>query len=138
MVMVMVMVMVVMMVMVMGMGMALVKVMMMVMVMVMVMMMVMMMMMMMMMMMILILILIQVLILIITLRKITRADENSGTPRRNVGKRGTLLFVDREAFDVHVVVGINSTAQQDVFASTVHYSSHIRHHCIRTVKRPTG
>ena len=53
-------------------------------------------------------------------------------------KRGALLFVDREVFDVHVVVGINPMAQQDVCASMVHYSSHIHHQCIRTAKRPTA
>ena len=64
-----------------------------------------------------------------------------GTPppkKKTLTKRGTLLFVDREVFDVHVVVGINPTAQQDVCASTVHYSSYIHHHCIRTAKCPTA
>ena len=59
-------------------------------------------------------------------------------PPKTLTKRGTLLFVDREVFYVHVVVGINSMAQQDVCASTVHYSSYIHHHCIRTAKRPTA
>ena len=64
-----------------------------------------------------------------------------GTPPKTLTKRGTLLFVDREVFDVHVVVvGINPTAQQDVCASTVHYSSYIHHHysCMRTAKCPTA
>ena len=47
-----------------------------------------------------------------------------GTPPQKVDKRGTLFFVDREVFDVHVVVGINPTAQHDVFAATVYYSSY--------------
>ena len=57
-------------------------------------------------------------------------------PPKTLTKRGTLLLVDREVFDVHVVVGINSTAKQDVCASTVHYYLYI-HHCIRTAKHPT-
>ena len=32
---------------------------------------------------------------------------------------------------------LNPTAQHDVCASTVHYSSYIRHHCVRTAQRPT-
>ena len=40
---------------------------------------------------------------------------------KTLTERGTLLFVDREVFDVHVVVGINPTAQLDVCASTVHF-----------------
>ena len=59
-------------------------------------------------------------------------------PPERLTKRGTLLLIDREVVDVHVVVGINPTAQQHVCASTVHYSSHIHHHCIRTAKRPTA
>ena len=60
-------------------------------------------------------------------------------PPQNFDKRGPLLFVDREVFNVHVIVGINPTAQQDVCASTVHYSSYIHHHyCIRTAKCPTA
>ena len=59
-------------------------------------------------------------------------------PPKSMTKRGALLFVDREVFDVHVVVGINPMAQQDVCASMVHYSSHIHHQCIRTAKRPTA
>ena len=46
-------------------------------------------------------------------------------PPKTLTKRGKLHFVDRQVFDVHVVVGINPTAQQDVCASTVHYSSHM-------------
>ena len=46
-----------------------------------------------------------------------------GTPLKTLTKRGALLFVDREVFNVHVVVAINSTAQQDVCASTVHFYS---------------
>ena len=38
-----------------------------------------------------------------------------GTPPKTLTKRGALLFVDREVFDVHIVVGINPTAQQDVW-----------------------
>ena len=65
--------------------------------------------------------------------KIRTDDKKRYTPHhKTLTKRGTLLFVDREVFDVHVVVGINPTAQQDVCASTVHCSSHIHHHCIRT------
>ena len=56
-----------------------------------------------------------------------------GTPPQTWAKRGTLLFIDREVFDVHVVVGINPTAQQDVCASTVHSSLHVHHRCITTV-----
>ena len=64
-----------------------------------------------------------------------QADDKKGTPPQKMTKRGTLLFVDREVFDVHVVVGINPTAQQDVCASTVPFSLHIQHHCyIRTAK----
>ena len=43
-----------------------------------------------------------------------------GTPPKGLTKWGTLVFVDREVFDVHVVVGISPTAQQDVCACTVH------------------
>ena len=63
-----------------------------------------------------------------------------GTPppkKKTLTKRGTLLFVDREVFDVHVVVGINPTAQQDVCASTVHFSSCIHHH-YQNSQCPTG
>ena len=71
--------------------------------------------------------------------KLSRADDKKGcTPppkKSRLTKRGTLLLVDRELYDVHVVVGINPTAQQDVCPSTVHYSSYIHHHCIRTAKR---
>ena len=67
------------------------------------------------------------------------ADAKKGVHPQNVlTKRGTLLFVDREVFNVHVVVGINPTAQQDVCASTVHYSSSIHNQCIRTAIRPTA
>ena len=60
-------------------------------------------------------------------------------PPQNFDKRGPLLFVDREVFNVHVIVGINPTAQQDVCASTVHYSSYnIFTITIRTAKRPTA
>ena len=63
-----------------------------------------------------------------------------GTPHpKTLPERGTLLFVDREVFDVNVVVGINPTAQQDACASTVQYSSYVHHHCcIRTAKCPTS
>ena len=65
------------------------------------------------------------------------ADAKKGVhPQNFLTKRGTLLFVDREVFDVHVVVGINPTAQQDVCASTVHYVPYIHHHSIRIAKRP--
>ena len=57
---------------------------------------------------------------------------------KTLKKRGTLLFVDREVLDVHVVDCINSTVQQDVCASTVHYPSYIHYYCIRTAKRPTA
>ena len=68
-----------------------------------------------------------------------RADDKRGyTPPQNIDKRGTPICVDGEVFDVHVVVGITPTAQQDVCASTVHYSSYIHHHCIRTAGRPTA
>ena len=43
-------------------------------------------------------------------------------------KRGTLRFAASEVFEIHVVVGINLTAQHDLCASTVHHSSHIHHH----------
>ena len=68
-----------------------------------------------------------------------RADDKKvyTPPKKTLTKRGTLLFVDREVFVAHVVVGINPTAQQDVCASTVHCSSHIHHYCIRTAKRTT-
>ena len=50
-------------------------------------------------------------------------DDTTGytPPKKTLTKRGTLLSVDREVFDVHVVVGINPTAQEDVCASTVHF-----------------
>ena len=41
-----------------------------------------------------------------------------GTPPQTLTKRGTLLFASGEVFDIHVVVGINPTAQHDVCAST--------------------
>ena len=43
-------------------------------------------------------------------------------PPKTLTERRKLLFVDREVFDVHVVVGINPTAQQDVCASKEQYS----------------
>ena len=67
------------------------------------------------------------------------ADDKKGyTPPKTLTKKGTLLLVDREVFDVHVVAGINPTAQQDVCASMVHYSSYTHHYCIRTAKCPTA
>ena len=65
-------------------------------------------------------------------------DQNRYTPRKRLTKRGTPRFVVREIFDVHVVAGINPTAQQDVCASAVHFSSYIHHHRIITAKRPTA
>ena len=41
-----------------------------------------------------------------------------GYTPKTLTKRGTLLFPDDEVFDIHVVVGINGTAQHDV---CVHY-----------------
>ena len=61
-----------------------------------------------------------------------------GTPPKTMTKRGTRIFVDGEVFDVHVVVGITPTAQRDVCASTVHCSSYIHHHCLRTAERLTA
>ena len=61
-----------------------------------------------------------------------------GTPPKTLTKRGTRIFVDGEVFDVHVVVGITPTAQRDVCASTVHCSSYIHHHCLRTAERLTA
>ena len=69
---------------------------------------------------------------------VKRADDKKRYTPPNVDKKGKLFCVDREVFDVHVVVGINPTARQDVCASTVHYSSYIRHYCIRTAKCPTA
>ena len=68
------------------------------------------------------------------------ADDKKGVypPQKKLDKKGTLLFVNREVFYVHVVVGINEMAQQDVCASTIHCSSYIHHHCIRAAKRPTA
>ena len=60
-----------------------------------------------------------------------------GTPPKTLTKRGTRIFVDGEIFDVHVVIGIIPTAQQDVCAPTVHYSSYI-HYFLRTAERPTA
>ena len=54
-----------------------------------------------------------------------RADDRKGythPPKKTLTKRGTLLFADGEDFDVHVVVGINPTAQHDICDSTVQYS----------------
>ena len=59
-------------------------------------------------------------------------------PKKNDDKKGDTAFRRPQDFDVHVVVGINPTAKQDVCASTVHYSSCIHHHCIRTAKCPTA
>ena len=42
-----------------------------------------------------------------------------GTSSKTLTKRGTLLFAGGECFDIHVVVGINPTAQHGVCASTV-------------------
>ena len=41
-------------------------------------------------------------------------------------------------YTLHVVVRINTTAQQDVCASTVHYSSHIHHHYYQNSQTPNG
>ena len=54
------------------------------------------------------------------------ADDKGVPPPKTLSNRGTLLF--GEVFVIHVVVGINPTAQHDVCASTVHYSSYLHHH----------
>ena len=59
-------------------------------------------------------------------------------PKKTLTKKGTLLFVDREVFNVHVVVGINPTAQHDVCASTVHYSSYIHLSLSQNTQTPNG
>ena len=60
-------------------------------------------------------------------------------PPRTLTKRGTLLFVDLDVFGVHVVVGIDPTAQQ-VYALPRYTILHIFTitNCIRTAKRPTA
>ena len=37
-----------------------------------------------------------------------------------MSRRGVLLFVDREVFDVHVVVDVNQAALQDVWYTILH------------------
>ena len=60
----------------------------------------------------------------ITAFTLERMTKRGTPPQKTLKKWGTLLFVDREVVDVHVVVGINPTAQQDICDSTVRYSSY--------------
>ena len=72
-------------------------------------------------------------------RKTMGGWQKGGTsPQKRWQKGGHCFSSTASFFYVHVVVGINPTAQQDVCASKVHHSSHVHRHCIRTAKRPTA